>query len=732
MRKSYFYGAISLGLILTACSENSLVEPGNGPLEADQTFYVNMTIHGDNMGTRAAKGDGTPVDNATESDFEAGTGTESKINNAYFVFYDKDGLVVGDIVPVDLNSATQAPGADGTTVETVYKSVVGVSVRKGENPPEGVICYVNPVSPSSLQTTLAMIQTVTRERVTTPINNETIFPMSNSVYYLNNQAGTLPQVMVPINKDKQLFTTEQEALNSTEAEKVVNIYVERYATKLKVTAEGEGMNVPYETRSTVFTAAGVPAETPATVVLTFNPSNWALNAETKTSYVIKSFRRESADGQILADNYNYGLLNYRINPADPMNVETGTNVVGGIMTNGAWTWNAPAYHRSYWGMSPAYFQDTYPEVASDVAAIGASSLQQTYLTYNQVTGSNGATKRGYSATDADPKYFKETTVGNKALNGPNPAAAVASVIYVGKYTLSVNGTDVADDTNFYTYLKGNVTVDSKTEQRPYVYFESNEDGNSAVTGGESMLKRFCYQSTILFAHNEKTHAIEELGIENSESYKKMTSCLAVQPISQEVKDAVSTIGTTAEGQEAKAFKLQANAVSLQITTAEAAQAADLLIASGNGYKHICADNVAEDEEITDAEGNIVKYGTIKISKANAILMQQVGFAYKYTAGMAYFNVPVRHYGYYRTGNPNNTPVNGTMPAFNWRLVRVGDFGMVRNHSYDVKINSITGLASGIANASDPIVPPAATEDYYVSYSVNILKWAVVPQQVADL
>lgn len=723
MKKSYFYGAMSLGLILTACSENSLVEPGNAPLEADQTFYVSMTIHGDNMGTRAAD------ETVDVVGFEAGSGTESKINNAYFVFYDKDGLVVGDIVPVDLNSATQTTGADGTTVETVYKSVVGVSVRKGENPPVGVICYVNPVSPSSLQTTLGMIQTVTRERVTTPIDNETIFSMSNSVYYPNTQSGTLPQIMVPI-QEGQLFKSEQDALDSTDEKKVVNIYVERYATKLKVTAEGQGMNTPYETRSTVFTAAGVPAETPATVVLSFNPSDWALNAEAKTSYVVKSFRRESADGQVLADNYTYGLLDYRINPKDPMNV-TISDTPGTVMV-GAWSWDAPNYKRSYWGMSPAYFQDTYPEVSSDVAAIGASSLQQTYLTYNQVTGADGATKLGYTASDANPKYFKETTVGNKALNGGNPAAAVASVIYVGKYNLSVNGTKLPENTTFYTYLKGNVTVNGKTEHRPYVYFNSNADGQSAVADGESMLKRFCYQSTILFTHDEETHAIEEMGIETAASYAKMVSCLAVQPISQEVKDAVASTPNTAEGQDAKAFKLQANAVSLQIKSAAAAQAADLLIASGNGYKHICADDVDETPETTDDKGNIV-YGTIQISKANAILMQQVGFAYQYTAGMAYFNVPVRHYGWYRTGNPNTTPnTDGSMPAFNWRLVRVGDFGMVRNHSYDIKINSITGLASGIANATDPIVPPASTEDYYVSYSVNILKWALVPQQEVDL
>lgn len=751
MKKANLYGAMAFGLLLTACSSDPMNEPTNKPLDTDQTFYVNMTIHGDAASTRTGQDNGSPVDGNT--DFEAGTGTESKINNAYFVFYDKDGLVVGDIVPVEMTNEMATAGTDGTTVETVYKSVVGVSVRKGENPPTGVICYINPVSPSSLQTTLSQIQTVTRDRVTTNINNETIFPMSNSVYYhgpnsdtADPTVSTLPQIMVPISTG-QLFKTEQDALNSTEAENVVNVYVERYATKLKFTAVADANNKDYETRSRVFTVGTDNNVTTSdkTVILHFTPQKWALNAEAKDSYVVKSFRRESAEGQILADNYSYGLLNYRINPSDPLNVQI-SDVAGTVMT-GAWAWNAPGYHRSYWGMSPAYFQDTYPEVAGDIATIGASNLRQNYLTYNQVLGINNegtvapANALGYDAetTNPTPRYFKETTVGNKALNGGNPAAAVASVIYVGKYTLTVNGAAVDANTTFYTYLKGNVPVikDEKTinEQRPFIYFESNASGNSTVAGGESMLKRFCAQSTILFNEVDGTDGnkvIEELGIEKAASYTKMINCLSVKAIDQSVKDAVNTTGNTAEGSEAKSLKLQANAVSLQITSAEDAQAQGLLIAAGNGYRSIVADNVAETEETTGADGKVVR-GTIHISRANAILMQQVGFAYKYTSGMAYFNVPVRHYGWYRSGNLNmKENADGTMPAFNWRLVCVGDFGMVRNHSYDVKINSITGLGSGIANGTDPIVPPASTEDYYITYSVNILKWAVVPTQGVDL
>ncbi|MDE5785822.1 MAG: fimbria major subunit, partial [Duncaniella sp.] len=86
-----------------------------------------------------------------------------------------------------------------------------------------------------------------------------------------------------------------------------------------------------------------------------------------------------------------------------------------------------------------------------------------------------------------------------------------------------------------------------------------------------------------------------------------------------------------------------------------------------------------------------------------------------------------HFGWYRAGNEqkNSTKID-------WNRVRVGDFGMVRNHSYQVNVQEILGLASGIGDDDNPIVPPSNTEDYFMAYSVNILKWAVVPVQNVSL
>ena len=68
----------------------------------------------------------------------------------------------------------------------------------------------------------------------------------------------------------------------------------------------------------------------------------------------------------------------------------------------------------------------------------------------------------------------------------------------------------------------------------------------------------------------------------------------------------------------------------------------------------------------------------------------------------------------------------------WSNLQVGDLGIVRNHSYSVNVTAINGLGTAISDYEAPIVPPADTKEQYVSYKVNILKWAVVPAQNVEL
>lgn len=69
-----------------------------------------------------------------------------------------------------------------------------------------------------------------------------------------------------------------------------------------------------------------------------------------------------------------------------------------------------------------------------------------------------------------------------------------------------------------------------------------------------------------------------------------------------------------------------------------------------------------------------------------------------------------------------------MAEWDWSKMKTGDFGIVRNHVYTMKIGKIEGLGTGIADPDDPIVPPADKVKYAVHFHVNIQKWAVLPTQ----
>lgn len=736
MRKTYLYGAMALGLLFTACKSDDLTIPdSNYVAEADQTFYVAMTISGDIDGTRSSIVNGSPNDDAT--DFDAGT-SESDVNNAYFVFYDANGQVVGEIVSADLNNdpnTTLVTDGNTNTVDKYYKSVVPVSIRKGEMKPIQVICYINPISPATLQNPLNMIQTITREQVFTTVGDKKYFAMSNSVYYPTNSVNTDNGPQIAVWLENMLFDTQDAALKEIENvdnPKVAHIYVDRYASKLQFTTADADSYVA-GTRIYNFVNPENPNRpyTNAKVTLDFDPLLWAVNGQSNSTYVIKSFRMESETGQIMGENYGFNALNSRLNIFNPEDYSKYLNdptsvIPNPLNENNRWAWNNPGYHRSYWGMSPAYYQSEYPEVSADLQEMGGSVVtNQTYLSYDEIVDGEGTVSFNPKTTTA-PQYFRETTVGLKALSSNNPAAAVASVLLIGKYDISINGTQVTlpKDKGFYTYLTGSVEVATgKTAERPFIYFDSddNDPSKCCVDGGETMLTRFLAQTTVLYK-KENDGSFTRLTLLNPDDAVTLRGNFKVSEISKEAKAEAAASG--------KLLKLQNNARSLQFKGVPS-EKENIYIATGNGYCQI----VADDATINENEDKVT------LSKANATLMQQVGYAYYYINGHGYFNIPVKHLGWYRPGNEqryvevknedgSTTKVESSV--INWNKVRVGDFGMVRNHSYTINVQSITGLASGIGGENVPIIPPATTEDYFVAYTVRILKWAVVPTQNVKL
>ena len=719
-----FAGAAAvLALGLASCSDDKLDNGGSDVAEIDHTMYLNVAISSTNgFGSRAYE------DNAYEGgdtpEFDEGIPVESTIGTAYFVFYEeelgpdgktgtgKPGKQVGEIAVVsNLTTTDVTDDATGSVTKSCI-SVVPVSVRKGDHEPKFVMCYVNPVTPANIQNPIDYIETLTRQEVTTGSGANMRFPMSNSVYY--DADGNLVRA-TEIGNGK-LYNSEAEA--KEEAEKNgdnarVQIFVERYAAKVNFSVAQSDAAIPgYD--------AGEGEEK---FTLKFVPEYWAVNAEGKTSYITKSYRAQAAGGAILGSNYTYAAANSAINTR----FESATSGASTLLAaTDQWAWNNAGLHRSFWGCSPAYYSTQYPEVASDIDPANPDKYELIYLTENQVRNGYGNLVSGTNAKLTD--YFRETTTGTVGLTSKNPAAAVPSIALYGKYTITpttTGATALPANTSFYTYMKN-------SDGNANIYFDvvSKETdangaaiGNSAVTGGTSMMRRFINQLSVLVKRTGTNtegdpYVFTQFDPSKTPDLQYLVSNLTIKrPV-----DAVLTSGVTGEAVEDQ-VKLAARRRTIQLNAAPTQSQTDaagftLCYASGNSY---------------------VPVTTANLTDVNKIIMQNVGYADYYNQASAYFNIPIKHLGWYRKGNLNRTgkTENGTTTytdntTINWNNVMVGDFGLVRNHVYSINVTTIKGLGTAIADPTDPTVPPAETTDYFVAYRLNILNWAIVPTQNVDL
>lgn len=719
MRKiNHYLGALVVaGLTagFASCSSDDIVGPDNpNNTDIERTLYVNVAIHGDtNGGSRATADDnnGTPTD---PDDFAgaADKTLESTVKSVYLVFYDQNGNVVGSVT--QLENPDFKDVVDNTTIEQQMRQVVPVTLANGQADPYQVICYINPNNPSDLQNPLSEVQT--RER-TGVVNLDGTFPMSNSVYYdgtvdnVGNATisdGATPTIGVQIPAGA-LFSTREEAQASLDAgaQSVINIYVERYAAKIAMT--GATDIDPYETATKHFTyndVTGAVTSTETDVTLYFMVDAWALNGESTTTYAIKSFRNRASGGSIMAENMTYGLLDGRINAQSAEIGEDGSIITNGELSgNDSWKWNNPAYHRSYWGCSPVYFQSSYPENLAEyneMIAADPNSVKQAFYSQEDIVN-----RTNPWTADGTYHYVKETTAGYPALLSKNPNAAVASAVLVGHYKVSVGTGEAIDAPTFYSYL-------SNSKNKPSIYFDlapngNDEDLTSTVAGVLSMKERFLWQTSVLYKLDPNSETGYAILTPGNEADRKLMA-----RITQVVQPSKEVLTTTDGAGNVNETKLAARAFTLQLVDNPDLSTNKVFINVNGTPKELTTSATVGENQIS-------------ITDANRILWQNVGTCNKYDGGNGFFNIPVKHYGWYRAGN---TQLKAEQIDF--RKVRLGDLGVVRNHQYTINVSKIIGLAHGMASTTDPIIPPADTREVFMAYSINILKWAVVPVQDVTL
>lgn len=439
--------ALAVGL-LTGCSDDLAPDtPGQETVDHDQVRYLNVAIVSPKtVGTRAG-----------DADFNVGTDEENTIHTMTFAFYDANGLPTGQIKTLTAEEIAAGTSENGTgSIGKIWKSTIPVALNQGENLPSYVLCFVNPMDVSGLAgKSLKDVEAITRDEVVRTVDGVKHFPMSNSMYY-----GTSPQGQTDVRlfatpiATNQLYPSEDAAGRDRNA---VNIYVERYASRMKLTM------LPSAVAANTTSVNGY--------TLTFVPEYWRPNAIDQNIYIIKRYGIVDGESKNYEPTYEQLLRNF----------------------NDRTWWNDAPNYRSYWGCSPSYYTNKYPKVSDDITDIAPNNdygtdrtgypFDQHYFNYTQIqsseiTGGNPLQKSvEWNAVSGFDKVFyaRETTSAartwgyNTDLKGYNPLTVLPSVVIVGHYRLEKTGGDTytnvpAGQPSFYLY--------GRTNNKYNLYFEA--------------------------------------------------------------------------------------------------------------------------------------------------------------------------------------------------------------------------------------------------------------------
>ena len=658
------------GLLALALTACSNEMPVNNDVaQKDEYRYMRVTISSPTAaGTRAGN-----------SDFQAGTEAENAVNNMYFKFFDRNGNCVSNTTAEDVKfvDATEATGANN--VGKVKEAVVKIALSEGAGMPAYVLCFINPFDWKDIESTDIPLNAF-RTRLRQAFKQGEYFSMNNSVYFGDDAVSGATGVKIsgtPIVYD-QLFTTEEEAKNAT-GNSIVDIYVERYCSKVQFSLAD---------------AALAPTISVDGKTLTFNPEAWTINADAATIYAIKRY-----DNQITT------------NDAIPTLGQVNT------MLTGWGGWNDAPNHRSYWSCTPGYYATNYPEVSDQIADYflekdptntGAGEVAMSeagelvadapnalkYYSFNQITNkaldSDGygvtemqATTGEDGATSVLPsKYVMENTVSRVALQSKNPKAATPSVVLVGNYVIE----GVAPGTSFYIY-------DNHICYRDQAVADAQ--------GAQTVLNAFLAKNAVLYVGSTTTTpegqtstTYAKLGLANANA--NIRAALSVKHPDKSVRGTVPVPHRN---------------VTLQI---ENLGSINNLYYSPNG---------------TD---RYIQVTAANVDQVNSVLWNQLQSAEAYTNGKCYFSIPIKHLGWFeRYPGDTNAPLTA-QGGIDWPKVAVGDFGLVRNHVYNLNVTGITGRATGIENLDYPLVPAADIDSYFIKYKLNILNWRIVPTQTVTI
>lgn len=363
---------------------------------------------------------------------------------------------------------------------------------------------------------------------------------------------------------------------------------------------------------------------------------------------------------------------------DPLKTPSLTQMNTAFAGSGMTKWNDPDNFRSYWACSPSYFANSFPYVSDDVDDLeGRTDSKKNYavryLTYDII-------EKG------DAENYIEKGIGWNATNGFNSGAGATenNFFYSRETTTAIEainniatGNPVASVASVVIVGKYQINGASNT-----FYYDANNNvyyanENNAKT---ALIKR----QNVVYTDIDGNEAAADANLFNVEHPKaavREQTHVAGRYVTLQLKD-------LSEGTNLYFWGTKDD--------------------NTKGYIPVTEDNIDE---------------------VNRLLWTMTGNFEIYADGLAFFNIPVHHLGWSDT---RCLVTKGTSKVYDWKNLKRGDLGIVRNHVYDIEVTKIKGRATGLRSIHQPIVPPKDEINYHVAARLNILAWRVVPKQQVEL
>lgn len=376
----FFYGLFVCAAFCACSNDATEIIPDDTPkvFTGDEAYISVRLSDAGSIQSRAT---------TTDPGYEYGSTNEHDVKNAYFYFYDANGVFVCE--GSAWNGGTASSGTPAGNIEFKSNTVVVLKGLTEKNYPKYMVTVLNRPDglsasgsvPQSLDDMVKKLASGTGEGITTTIENTQYFVMSTTSFKHDDTDGLSGKYFVTEVKDENFSLAP-----IPDPEKIPNpvtVYVERLAAK--VTLKIDGSLTPV----TITGKTGNYYKVKATVAGEGNDDD-----------------ANASGNQIAAEDLYVRLLGWKLNAtAKRSNIvknidESWSNEASGAL---GFVWNKPTDFRSFWGKSFNYDNSSYGSYPKTAEGYNSNngSCPLNYFNLNGTLEELGTTGVAYCAENTN-------------------------------------------------------------------------------------------------------------------------------------------------------------------------------------------------------------------------------------------------------------------------------------------------------------------------------------------